>query len=274
MMPTANQISKPPTKPVRVGSTVIGGEGFTLIAGPCSIESQQHFELTAKTVSSMGAHLIRGGIWKLRTSANAFQGLGDGSFTFLRETLKKSGLNLVSEVTDPRQIEEVYDFVDMFQIGSRNMHNYALLKEVGKTQKPVLIKRGFAALVDEWIKATEYVRQGGNENIVLCERGIRTFETATRNTLDINAVIYVKQRTHLPVIVDPSHGIGIRSMVTPLALAAAAAGADGLIVEVHPEPEKALSDGQQTLNFAEFEAMVQSLSRVLEAVGRPLQKPL
>lgn len=274
MMPTAIATNKITTKPVRVGSTIIGGDGFTLIAGPCSIESQEHFELTAKTVHKLGANLIRGGIWKLRTSAQAFQGLGDGSFTFLRDTLRKTGLNLVSEITDPRQIEEVHDFVDMFQIGSRNMHNYALLKEVGKTQKPVLIKRGFAALVDEWIKSTEYVRQGGNENVVLCERGIRTFETATRNTLDINAVIYVKQRTHLPIIVDPSHGIGIRSMVSPLALASAAAGADGIIVEVHPEPEKALSDGQQTLNFPEFEAMVKDLNRVLEAIGRPLQRPL
>ncbi|MFN8847700.1 MAG: 3-deoxy-7-phosphoheptulonate synthase [Bdellovibrionales bacterium] len=274
MMPTANKNSVPKTKPVRVGSTLIGGTCFTLIAGPCSIENKNHFELTAKTVNQMGANLIRGGIWKLRTSADSFQGLGNDAFNFIRETLKNTGLNLVSEVTDPRQIEQIHDFVDMFQIGSRNMHNYALLKEIGKTQKPVLIKRGFAALVDEWIKSTEYVRQGGNDNIVLCERGIRTFETCTRNTLDINAVIYVKERTHLPVIVDPSHGIGIRSMVPPLALAAAAAGADGIIVEVHPEPEKALSDGQQTLNFQEFESLVANLTKVLDAIGRPLQKPL
>jgi 3-deoxy-7-phosphoheptulonate synthase len=272
MKQTEKEFTAPKTRPVQVGKHLIGGENFTLIAGPCSIESQEHLELTAKTVRSMGANLIRGGIWKLRTSAESFQGLGQDSFHFIRETLKKNDLSLVSEITDPRQIEEIHDFVDMFQIGSRNMHNYALLKEVGKTKKPVLIKRGFAALIDEWIKSTEYVRQGGNENVVLCERGIRTFETATRNTLDLNAVAYVKSRTHLPVIVDPSHGIGIRSLVPSMAFAAAASGCDGLIVEVHPNPEKALSDGQQTLNFSEFETMVKQLEKILVAIGRPLDK--
>jgi 3-deoxy-7-phosphoheptulonate synthase len=260
------------TRPVKVGDHLIGGEHFTLIAGPCSIENKEHFELTSKTVKSMGANLIRGGIWKLRTSADSFQGLGRDSFNFIRQTLKENNLSLVSEITDPRQIEEIHDFVDMFQIGSRNMHNYALLKEVGLTQKPVLIKRGFAALIDEWVKSSEYVRKGGNENVILCERGIRTFETATRNTLDLNAVVYVKNRTHLPVIVDPSHGIGIRSLVPQMAYAAAASGCDGLIVEVHPNPEKALSDGQQTLNFSEFETLVKQLEKILDAIGRPLSK--
>lgn len=260
------------TRPVQVGNITIGGPEFTVIAGPCSIESREHLQQTATAVKKMGAHLLRGGIWKMRTSADSFQGLGHEAFQFIREVLQETGLSLVSEITDPRQIEEVHDFVDMFQIGSRNMHNYSLLKEVGKTRKPILLKRGFAALIDEWIKATEYVRQGGNENIVLCERGIRTFETATRNTLDINAVVYLKAKTQLPVIVDPSHGIGLRELVPQLTYASAAAGADGVIVEVHPHPEKAMSDGRQTLNFETFEQTMQTLEKILAAIGRPLQR--
>lgn len=262
------------TRAVKVGDMTIGGPEFTVIAGPCSIESHEHLLETAQAVKQRGASLLRGGIWKLRTSADSFQGLGRDSFHFIKDVLQKTGLRLVSEITDPRQIEEVYDFVDMFQIGSRNMHNYSLLKEVGRTQKPVLLKRGFAALIDEWIKATEYIRQGGNENIILCERGIRTFETATRNTLDINAVIYVKARTHLPVLVDPSHGVGLRELVPQLTYASAAAGADGVIIEVHPHPHKAMSDGRQTLNFQDFEKTMQQLEKILDAIGRPLQKKL
>lgn len=262
----------PSTQTVKVGSIEIGGPRFTVIAGPCSIESREQFLETALHVKSQGAALLRGGIWKARTSAKSFQGLGEEAFDVVRAVLKEVQMGLVSEVTDPRQIEEVDDFVEMYQVGSRNMHNYALLKELGKTRKPVLLKRGFAALIDEWIKAAEYVTGGGNPNVILCERGIRTFETATRNTLDLNAVVYAKHRTSLPVIVDPSHGVGISDLVPDLALAAAAAGADGIIVEVHPRPREALSDGQQALTFTSFDQMMSRLDRVLMAIDRPLQK--
>lgn len=261
------------TKTVKVGSVTIGGPAFTVIAGPCSIENESQFLETASAVRELGASLLRGGIWKMRTSAKSFQGLGADSFDFIKTVCKKTGMSLVSEITDARQIEEVHDFVEMFQVGSRNMHNYSLLKELGKTQKPVLLKRGFSALIDEWIKAAEYITDGGNENVILCERGIRTFETATRNTLDLNAVAYAKRRTRLPVIVDPSHGVGISDLVPDLALAAAAVGADGIIVEVHPRPSEALSDGQQALTPKEFEKMMTTLERVLTALDRPLNKP-
>lgn len=261
-----------PTRTVKVGNIVIGGPEFTVIAGPCSIESREHFLETSLAVKNAGASLVRAGIWKLRTSADAFQGLGKDSFEFIREVKKQTGMLLVSEITDSRQIEEVYDFVDMFQIGSRNMHNYSLLKEVGRTTKPILLKRGFAALIDEWIKATEYIRMGGNENIVLCERGIRTFETATRNTLDLNAVVYVKAKTNLPVIVDPSHAIGLREFVPQLSYASAVAGADGIIVEVHPDPDKAMSDGRQSLNYNDFNSMMEQMAKILNVIGKPLQK--
>ncbi len=261
------------TRAIKVGAITIGGPEFVTIAGPCSIESEDQFKSTALAVKSAGAMLLRGGIWKLRTSSKTFQGLGSPAFDMVKRVCQEAGLGLTSEVTDPRQIEELHDVVDVYQVGSRNMHNYALLKELSLTKKPILLKRGFAALVDEWLKAAEYVAAGGNENIILCERGIRTFETSTRNTLDLNAVVYVKERSHLPVIVDPSHAVGVRSLVTPLALAAAACGADGLIVEVHPHPASALSDGEQALTFEDFENLMQKLERVLLAVDRPLARP-
>lgn len=260
------------THSVKVGRIEIGGPQFTVIAGPCSIDTEDLFRQTTQHVKAAGASMIRGGIWKMRTSAQDFQGLGTDAFASVRRVLKENQIDLVSEVTDPRQIEMLDDVVVMYQVGSRNMHNTALLKELGRTRKPVLLKRGFAALVDEWIKAAEYITSGGNKDVILCERGIRTFETATRNTLDLNAVVYVKARTSLPVIVDPSHAIGIRSMVPQLCLAAAASGADGIIVEVHPSPETALSDGKQTLNLPEFSQMMKQLERVLTALDRPLQR--
>ncbi len=263
----------PTTQIVNVNGVKFGGRHFNVIAGPCSIESPEQFATTAEGVKNHGASLLRGGIWKLRTSPDTFQGLGTSSFSFIREVCKKTGLGLVSEVTDARQIEELYDVVDMFQVGSRNMHNYALLKELGKTNKPVLLKRGFAALITEWIKAAEYITLGGNNQVILCERGIRTFETATRNTLDLNAVAYVKKTTSLPVIVDPSHAVGIRELVPDLAIAAAAVGADGIIVEVHPKPEEALSDGHQALTLNDFSEMMKKLNRVLTAIDRPLNIP-
>jgi 3-deoxy-7-phosphoheptulonate synthase len=254
------------------GTLDVGGPQFTVMAGPCSIESPEQFLETATAVKAGGACMLRGGIWKMRTSAKTFQGLGDASFEFIKAVCKQTQMGLVSEITDARQIEEVYDVVDMFQVGSRNMHNYSLLKELGRQKKPILLKRGFASLIDEWIKAAEYITAGGNQNVILCERGIRTFETATRNTLDLNAVVYVKKNTHFPVIVDPSHAVGIRALVPDLALASAAAGADGIIVEVHPRPKEALSDGPQALTFDDFNAMMSKVSRVLTALDRPLQK--
>lgn len=264
--------TRPSTQIVKVGNISIGGPKFTVIAGPCSIESYEQFKLTADWVKNSGACLLRGGIWKVRTSAQSFQGLGSDSFSVIKNVLKETGMSLVSEVTDAKQMETLHDIVDMFQVGSRNMHNTTLLKELGRQSKPILLKRGFAALIDEWLKASEYILEGGNSNVVLCERGIRTFETATRNTLDLNAVAYIKKHSSLPVIVDPSHAVGIRDLVPDLALASAAVGADGLIIEVHPNPDKALSDGMQTLDFKSFSSLMLRLEKVLEAVQRPLQK--
>ena len=260
------------TKPVQVGPVKIGGPEFTVIAGPCSIESSEQFLETATAVKNSGAVLLRGGIWKLRTSPQTFQGLGPNSFAFIKDVLQQTNMKLVSEVTDPRQIAMIDDCVEMYQVGSRNMHNYALLKELGQTRKPILLKRGFAAFVDEWIKAAEYITAGGNDKVILCERGIRTFETSTRNTLDLNSVVYVKAKTNLPVIVDPSHAVGMREFVPQLALAAAAAGADGLIVEVHPRPAEALSDGRQALTLSDFQQLMSRLEKLLTALDRPLNK--
>lgn len=255
---------------VKVGNVTIGGPEFVVMAGPCSVESKEQFLETAQAVKSSGACLLRGGIWKLRTSNKSFQGLGTEAFDLVKNVCAQTNMSLVSEVTDPRQIESVLGVVDMFQVGSRNMHNYALLKELGQTRKPILLKRGFSALVDEWFKAAEYIIAGGNDQVVLCERGIRTFETVTRNTLDLNAVVYAKKNSPFPVVVDPSHAVGVRDLVSPLALAAAAAGADGIIVEVHPRPAEALSDGMQALTPADFDKLMKTLSKVLAAVDRPL----
>lgn len=262
----------PSTQIVKIGDTLIGGNAFTVIAGPCSIESREQFIEVAEAVKASGASLLRGGIWKMRTSAKSFQGLGADAFGMVKEVLKQTNMHLVSEVTDPRQIEELYDVVSCFQVGSRNMHNYSLLKELGKQDKPVMIKRGFAALIEEWIKAADYVTNGGNNQVILCERGIRTFETATRNTLDLNAVVYAKKNSPFPVIVDPSHAVGISALVPDLCIAAAACGADGLIVEVHPRPAEALSDGQQALTPAVFAETMNKITRVLAALDRPLNR--
>jgi 3-deoxy-7-phosphoheptulonate synthase len=263
---------EPKTKTVEVEGVPFGGLSFPVIAGPCSIESLGQFETIAQSVQSNGACMLRGGVWKLRTSSKSFQGLGSEAFQFIPEVLRKTGMSLVSEITDPRQVETLDPYVSMYQVGSRNMHNYALLKELGLTRKPVMLKRGLAAFVDEWIKAADYIAQGGNERVILCERGIRTFETVTRNTLDLNAVVYLKAHTHYPVIVDPSHGVGIRNLVPQLALAAAAAGADGLMLEVHNEPEKALSDGQQALTLEDFSLLMSRLEPLLALLGRPLHQ--
>lgn len=255
---------------VQIGKVKVGGPDFTVIAGPCSIESEQQFLSTAQAVKNSGAALLRGGIWKMRTSSAAFQGLGSEAFSLIQKVKNQTGLCLISEITDIRQVEETHDVVDAYQVGARNMHNYSLLKELGRQPKPVVLKRGFSAYVDEWIKAAEYITQGGNQNVILCERGIRTFETATRNTLDLNSVVYAKTKTQLPVIVDPSHAVGIAALVPQLAYAAAAAGADGLIVEVHPKPSEALSDGPQALTFEKFDIMMKQLEKILSAFDKKL----
>lgn len=260
-------------RPVTIGNITVGGPDFTVFAGPCSIESPSQFTETSEFVRSHGAAFLRGGIWKLRTSADSFQGLGASAFSFIKDICKKVDLPLCSEVTDIRQIELIDDVVGIYQVGSRNMHNYELLKELGKTNKPIVLKRGFAALVDEWIKAADYIVRGGNDKVILCERGIRTFETATRNTLDLNSVVYLKKHTQFPVIVDPSHAVGVRALVAPLAYAAAAAGADGIIVEVHPRPQEALSDGAQALTFADFETLMQRTEAILAAFGKKIARP-
>lgn len=246
---------------------------FVVIAGPCSLESEEQFLTTANAVREAGACMLRGGIWKMRTSAKNFQGLGNSGLDVAKAVKLKTGMGLVTEITDVRQIETLGEIVDVFQVGSRNMHNYTLLTELGKQPKPVLLKRGFGALIEEWIKAAEYIEAGGNNKIILCERGIRTFERATRNTLDINAVVYAKKHSPYPVIVDPSHAVGIRDLVPQVALSAVAAGADGLIVEVHPDPDKALSDGQQTLNFQQFNQLMNQVKRILPAIDKKLFLP-
>jgi 3-deoxy-7-phosphoheptulonate synthase len=262
------------TKSVQVGNQVIGGDEFVVIAGPCSIESSQQFLDVATAVRSAGAVLLRGGMFKLRTNAESFQGMGRDAFAAAKTVKSLTGMGFISEITDPRHAEELDDVVDAYQVGSRNMHNYDLLKELGRTRKPVLLKRGFSGLIKEWLAAAEYVIKGGNDQVILCERGIRTFETATRNTFDLNAVAYIKQNTPFPIIADPSHATGASSLVTPMALAAAAAGADGLIIEVHPRPSEALSDGFQALTYSEFENLMVRLNLLMPALGRELAVPL
>ena len=242
---------------------------FSLIAGPCSIESYEMFRLVANTVKRHGATALRGGIFKMRTRQETFQGLGAEAIEIVRKVKEEVNLPFVSEVTDPRQIRLLSEVVDVYQVGARNMHNYELLKELGKTQKPVLLKRGFAAYLDEFLAASEYILKAGNSQVILCERGIRTFERSTRNTLDLSAVPYLQKRSGLPVIVDPSHATGLRELVSPMCWAAAAAGADGIMVEVHPHPEDALSDKEQALTFEDFQTMVPRLSKVLRAVEGP-----
>ena len=242
---------------------------FSVIAGPCSIESFEMFRKIAAAVKRAGATALRGGIFKMRTRAQSFQGLGAEAIEIAKAVKNEFALPFVSEITDPRQIEVLSEVVDMFQVGARNMHNYELLKELGKIRKPVLLKRGLAAYLDEFVAASEYILKAGNINVVLCERGIRSFENATRNTLDLSAVPYLKQRTGLPVIVDPSHATGKRDLVSPMCFAAAAAGADGIMVEVHHDPVHALSDGEQALTLEDFDLMLPKLQRILKALPEP-----
>ncbi|MBU0615436.1 MAG: 3-deoxy-7-phosphoheptulonate synthase [Nanoarchaeota archaeon] len=255
---------------VRVGDIVIGGDEIIVMAGPCAVESEKQIIDTAKAVKKAGAQILRGGAFKPRTGPYAFQGLGEEGLKLLAKARDVTGLKIVTEVVDVRDVQLVAKYADILQIGTRNMQNYPLLKEVGKINKPVLLKRGMWATYKELLLAAEYIMSEGNREVILCERGIRTFETYTRNTLDINAVPALKEMTHLPVVVDPSHATGKKSLVAPIAKAAVAAGADGVIIEVHPNPEKAVSDADQTLSTEEFAKLMKELKLIAEAVGRKL----
>jgi len=244
------------------------GRDFVLIAGPCAVESRDQTLATARRVKAAGAHLLRGGAFKPRTSPHDFQGLGQAALDILAEARAETGLGIVTEVMDARQIEQVGAVADVFQVGSRNMQNFTLLKELGRTDRPVLLKRGMNATLDEWLGAAEYVLAGGNPHVILCERGIRTFETCTRNTLDLAIVPAVKARCPLPVVVDPSHATGRADLVHPMSLAAVAAGADGLLVEVHPDPPRARSDARQQLTPDAFAALADAVRGLLGHLGR------
>ncbi|HSB27868.1 MAG TPA: 3-deoxy-7-phosphoheptulonate synthase [Pyrinomonadaceae bacterium] len=246
---------------VDVGGKKIGGGDVVVIAGPCSVESREQLLETARAVKASGADMLRGGAYKPRTSPYDFQGLGVEALRFLREASIETGLPVVTEVMSEADVEVVAEYADMLQVGARNMQNFSLLRKLATAPKPILLKRGPSATVKEWLLAAEYLLAGGNHDVVLCERGIKTFETATRNTLDLAAVALVKELSHLPVLADPSHGTGLRSLITPMSKAAVAVGADGLIIEVHPCPERALSDGPQSLDLPSFEVLMKELGR-------------
>jgi len=259
-----------PTEIAFDNGVVIGGRRVVLIAGPCAVESEQQIMATATGVAGAGAQLLRGGAFKPRTSPYAFQGLGAAGLELLARARRDTGLLVVTEAMDQDTLDQVAEVADVIQVGSRNMVNYALLKRVARTGKPVLLKRGMAATLDELLFAAEYILAEGNERVILCERGVRGFDGSTRNVFDVAAIPLLHQRTHLPVIADPSHGTGRRELVPAMALAAIAAGADGVMVEVHPDPDHARSDGHQSLALADFPGVVRDLARVAEAVGRPL----
>ncbi len=256
-----------------IGGVAVGGEEIVVMAGPCSVESEEQLEAAAAAVAAEGATFLRGGAFKPRSSPYSFQGLGEEGLRLLRTVADRHGLRVITEVMTPGQVDLVGEHADVFQIGARNMQNFDLLRAVGRTERPVFLKRGLAATVKEWLMSAEYVMASGNPNVILCERGIRTFETATRNTLDLSAVPVAQSRSHLPVFVDPSHAAGLHDKVVPLARAAVAVGADGLLVEVHPDPPRALSDGPQSLTFEQFSDLMRQLRRVAAAVDRPMRAP-
>ncbi|MEE9550930.1 MAG: 3-deoxy-7-phosphoheptulonate synthase [Candidatus Binatia bacterium] len=253
---------------IEVGGHRIGGKKIHVMAGPCSVESREQILATAVSAKEAGATFLRGGAFKPRTSPYSFQGLGEEGLSHLAYARQMTGLAVITEVLDPRDLDSVYSHTDILQIGARNMQNFKLLTEVGRLDKPVMLKRGMSASIQEFLLSAEYIAAEGNRKIILCERGIRTYETETRNTLDISAVPILKHLSHLPVFVDPSHGTGKWELVTPMALAAVAAGADGLLIEVHPRPEVALSDGPQSLKPGKFSALMKELRKVAQAVGR------
>ena len=253
---------------VELGGIQVGGGRFTVIAGPCALESREQMLATARAVKAAGGHALRGGAYKPRTSPYSFQGLGEEGLRILQDVSRETGLPAVTEVVDGTDVALVDGFAAAFQAGARNMQNYRLLQALGRSRKPVILKRGMAARVEDLLLAAEYILAEGNPNVILCERGITTFETATRNTLDLNAIPVIKQRSHLPVLVDPSHGTGLRELVTPMAKAALACGADGILVEVHCDPLTALSDGRQSLFPDQFAAMMRELRPIAAAVGK------
>jgi 3-deoxy-7-phosphoheptulonate synthase len=261
---------KPDRSVVPIGDVRVGGDQFVVIAGPCSVESRTQLFETATAVHKAGATVLRGGAYKPRTSPYDFQGLEEEGLKLLAEAREETGLKICTEVLTPEQVEVVAEYADVLQIGARNMQNFALLKRVGKTSKPILLKRGLAATIKEFLMSAEYIVAEGNSKVILCERGIRTFETMTRNTLDISAVPLLNELSHLPVVVDPSHASGKRSLVCPLAKCSVAAGADGLLVEVHPDPEEAWSDGAQSLTLPEFDSMMAEIKRYLPLENRHL----
>lgn len=261
-----NRLFHPQDTIIQIRDTSIGGDELAIIAGPCAVESEEQLLTIAKIVKEMGATFLRGGAFKPRTSPYSFQGMGQEGIEILKEARRLTGLPIVTEMMSPAQVGAFADDVDVIQIGARNMQNFDLLKAVGETRVPVLLKRGMSATLEEFLMAAEYIMAGGNDQVVLCERGIRTFETFTRNTLDISAVPILKRKSHLPVVVDPSHAAGIRWLVEPLAKAAVAAGADGLTVEVHHQPEKAMSDGQQSLYPEDFKRMLEQIRPIRKVI--------
>jgi len=265
-----SRVFQPHETVISVGRCAIGSRQLAIMAGPCSVEGEEQVFTIAAAVARAGATVMRGGAYKPRTSPYSFQGLGEEGLKLLRRAADAHGLAVVSEVMDTQQVALVARYADILQVGARNMQNFSLLREVGHSGKPVLLKRGLAATIEEWLMSAEHVVSQGNAQVILCERGIRTFETYTRNTLDLNAIPVVKELTHLPVIVDPSHGTGIRNMVAPMARAAIAAGADGLIVEVHHDPDHALSDGPQSLYPAQYAELVEQIRTIAAVLGRRL----
>ena len=259
---------------IRVRQVEIGGGRPVVFAGPCSVENEEMVVETAKAVKAAGAHVLRGGAYKPRTSPYQFRGLGEDGLKLLALASRETGMPVITEVLTVRDVDLVGQYADILQIGARNMQNYILLEEAGRSGKPVMLKRGLSGQIQEWLLCAEYIMAQGNRQVILCERGIRTFEPMTRNTFDINAIPLAKQLSHLPVVADPSHGTGHWNLVEPVAAAAIAAGADGLIIEVHPNPDHALSDGAQSLTFKSFGRLMDKVSRVAEAIGRPVHAPL
>jgi len=257
---------------IRINDVTIGGQEAVLMAGPCAVENEEQIDIIARRVSAIGARVLRGGAFKPRTSPYSFQGLGERGLKMMSEAAKKYGLLVITEVMAIEQIDMIANYADIIQVGARNMQNFMLLKEIGKIKKPVMLKRGMSATIEEFLLSAEYILSEGNKEVILCERGIRTFENYTRNTLDLSAIPAIKELSHLPIIADPSHATGRKELVGPMSKAAIAAGADGLIIEVHPNPEEALSDGAQSLELNDFECLISELEQVAQAVGRSMNR--
>ncbi len=266
----ASRTFKPERSTVSFGEFRVGGDEVIVMAGPCSVETEEQIAASASAVKKAGAKILRGGAFKPRSSPYSFQGLGEEGLRMMRTAADAEGLKVVSEVMDVSQVELVTRYVDILQVGARNMQNYTLLRELGNSRTPVLLKRGIAATIEEWLLSAEYVLAGGNTDVILCERGIRTFESYTRNTLDISAIPVIQKLSHLPIIADPSHGTGLRDKVAPMARAAIAAGADGLVIEVHPDPDNALSDGAQSIFPPQFDRLMAELRIIAPAIGRSI----